>query len=104
MDDIGIIVKFEDTHSLTNCYFKNICGAMNKHYVFKSHEIGAHLRCHYYSSYKKENLTGVFAGMTYRPTFFHPLRFITEYDDISIKLGADVLFWKRLFIQASLVH
>jgi len=103
VDDVGRFNKINDGNNNNN-YFQNIYGVISKNFIVHDHELGVHIGYRYYPSNKNENRTGAFAGLTYRPAFYYPLRFMAEYDGINTSIGADVLLWKQYFIQVGLIH
>lgn len=103
MDDIGRFKRFKDGNSSNN-YYQNIFIAATKHFDIKGYELGAHLAYRYYSRDANKDRRGVAGGLTLRPAFYRPLRFIAEWDGVGVNVGADVLLWRHLFIQAALVH
>lgn len=104
MDDVGDF-RFLNMKSLTaNHYFENLYIVCTKHFDVKGYEIGAHLGYRYYPSDVNKERRGIMGGVTLRPAFYRPLRFIVEWDGIGVNVGADVLLWRHLFIQAALIH
>lgn len=103
MDDIGRFERFRDA-SMSNNYFQNVYGVISKHYDTKGNRVGIHLGYRYYPSSANKSRTGVLGGITYRPAFLQPLRFMAEYDGIGTNIGADVLLWRRLFVQVGVIH
>lgn len=113
MDDVG---RFRgiSTGKNTNNYFQNIYGVASKHFDIRGWQLGAHLAYRYYTSDKNKERRGVAGGLSLRPAIFvgqgtnagqyRPLRLIAEWDGVGVNVGADVLLWRHLFIQAALVH
>ena len=104
MDDIGRFQKFTTGKAIGNNYYQNIYIAGSKHFNIHGYELGAHLAYRYYSAEINAEHRGVVGGVTLRPAFYRPLRFIAEWDGVGVNVGADVLLWRHLFIQACLVH
>lgn len=111
-DDVG---NFRMGKSLTaNNHFENIYVAASKHYVYQGHIIGAHLAYRYYPSKENRDHHGIVGGVTVEPslkefwdgmpTWVQRPRVIAEWDGAGVNVGADVLLWRHLFIQASIVH
>ena len=103
MDDIGRWKHMKSGKNRNN-YYQNIYIAGTKHFNIKGYELGAHLAYRYYPSDVNSDRRGVAGGVTLRPAFYRPLRVIAEWDGVGVNVGADVLLWRHLFIQASLVH
>ena len=103
MDDLG---RFKRIASGTNGnnYFQNIYIVGSKNFNIRGWEIGTHLAYRYYVSNKNADRRGVAGGLTLRPAFYRPMRLVAEWDGIGVNVGADVLLWRHLFIQAALVH
>ena len=102
MDDVGRFDRIGTNKA--NNYFQNIYGVMTKHFDIRGWELGAHLAYRYYTKDVNKDRRGVAGGLTVRPAFYRPLRFIAEWDGTGVNVGADVLLWRHLFIQAALVH
>lgn len=104
-DDAGNLKTLGIKKRLTSSsLFENVYVAASKHFEIKGNELGAHLSYRYYTYSKNKDRRGVAGGLTVRPAFFRQLRGIVEWDGIGVNAGADVLLWKRLLIQASLIH
>ena len=113
MDDIGRF-KLIKSGANGNNYFQNIYIVASKHFDIKGFEIGAHVAYRYYSSQANSNRRGVAGGITFVPRLGEALqgprawlqrpRLIVEWDGIGVNVGADVLLWRHLFVQACLVH
>lgn len=105
MDDIGTRWGDElDKNGNKNNHFQNIYVVGSKHLNISGYEWGAHLAYRYYTSTANKNRRGIAGGLTLRPAFYKPLRCIVEWDGVGVNAGADVLLWRHLFLQASLVH
>lgn len=112
-DDIGRI-KRAATHKNTNNYFQNIYVAASKHFDIKGFELAAHIAYRYYPSDANADRRGVAGGVTFVPRLGKSLqgprawlqrpRLIVEWDGIGVNVGADVLLWRHLFVQAALIH
>ena len=103
MDDIGRFKRFK-TGVKGNNYYQNIYVAASKHFDIRGYELGAHLAYRYYSSDVNSNRRGLAGGVTFRPAFYRPLRLVGDWDGVGVNVGADVLLWRHLFVQAALVH
>ena len=103
MDDIGRFKRIKNGKNGNN-YFQNIYIVGTKHFDIRGYELGAHLAYRYYSSDVNSDRRGIACGLTLRPAFYHPLRIIAEWDGVGVNVGADVLLWRHLFVQACLVH
>lgn len=102
-DDVGRVKNFK-TGANGNNYYQNIYGVLTKHFDIKGYELGAHLAYRYYACDINRDRRGVAGGVTLRPAFYRPLRVVAEWDGVGVNVGADVLLWRHLFIQAALVH
>ena len=104
-DDIGSLKSLKINSAwTTNNFFECLYVAGSKHFDIKGYELGAHLAYRHYPSDKNKDRRGVAGGITLRPAFYRPLRFIAEWDAVGVNVGADVLLWRHLFLQACLVH
>ena len=112
-DDIARIPGMEKDLASNN-FFRNTYVAASKHYVYQGHIIGAHLAYRYYPSKENRDHHGIVGGVTVEPllkefwdgmpTWVQRPRVIAEWDGAGVNVGADVLLWRHLFIQASIVH
>ena len=102
MDDVDYFSRIKE--DLPNNYFQNIYIAATKHFDIKGYELGAHLAYRYYTRNKNKDMRGVSVGATLRPAFYRPLRVVLEWDGRGVNFGADVLLWRHLFVEASLIH
>ena len=103
MDDIGRFNRISDGGNRNN-FFQNLYIVGSKHFDIQGWELGTHLSYRYYVSDVNRDRRDVAGGLTLRPAFYRPLRFITEWDGTGINVGADALLWRHLFIQTALVH
>ena len=114
-DDIGNLKTLKIGNSITgNNFFENLYVAASKHFDINGFELGAHLAYRYYPSDKNSDRRGVAGGVTFVPRLGESLqgprawlqrpRLIVEWDGIGVNVGADVLLWRHLFIQAALIH
>ena len=105
-DDIGNpkSLKIDAKSLTTNNFFECLYIAGSKHFEIQGYELGAHIAYRHYPSNLNRDRRGVAGGVSLRPAFFRPLRFIAEWDGVGVNAGADVLLWRHLFMQASLVH
>ncbi len=113
MDDIGHFNLIKSGANGNN-YFQNLFIVASKHFDIKGFEIGAHISYRYYSSQANSNRRGVAGGITFVPRLGEKLqgprawlqrpRLIVEWDGVGVNVGADVLLWRHLFVQACLVH
>lgn len=102
MDDVAWFNRMKE--NAPNNYFQNIYIAAAKHFDIKGYELGAHLAYRYYTRKKNADMRGVAVGATLRPAFYRPLRVCLEWDGRGVNFGADVLLWRRLFVEAALIH
>lgn len=104
-DDIGNLRTLKINKKMSaNNFFECLYIAGSKHFDIKGYEIGTHLTYRYYPSDLNKDRRGVAGGLTLRPAFYRPLRVIAEWDGVGVNVGADLLLWRHLFIQAALVH
>lgn len=113
MDDIG---RFKLIKSGTNYNnkFQNIYGVLSKNFDIRGHRLGAHIAYRYFPAKANSNRRGVAGGITYTPRLGKSLqgprawlqrpRVIVEWDGVGVNVGADVLLWRHLFVQAALIH
>lgn len=83
-------------------YYRNFFIAASKHIELNGHELGGHI---VYRKWKRDynnKWNGVIGGITYRPSFFRPLRFICEWDGCEVNIGADCRLFKYFLVQCSL--
>lgn len=83
-------------------YFANYYIAATKHIEIRQHELGIHVAYRHWKRDYNSKWNGVVGGITYRPSFYKPLRIIAEYTGNEVNVGADCLLWKHLLLQASL--
>lgn len=113
MDDIGRF-KLMKSGTNRNNMFQNIYGVVSKNFDIRGHRLGAHIAYRYYPSKDNRNFHGVVGGITYTPRLGASLqsprawlqrpRLIVEWDGVGVNVGADVLLWRHLFVQAALIH
>ena len=104
-DDAGNFKTLKFKKSMTsNAFFENLYIVGSKHFDIQSNVLGVHLAYRYYPSKENSERRGIAGGVTFRPSFYRPLRIIAEWDGVGVNAGADVLLWRHLFLQACLVH
>lgn len=114
-DDVGDLSVFKLTKSWTgNSFYGNLYIAVSKHFDIKGYEIGAHISYRYYTYSGNKDRRGFAGGLTFVPRLGASLqgprawlqrpRVIVEWDGVGVNVGADVLLWRHLFVQASLIH
>lgn len=104
-DDVGNFKSLKISKSLTtNNFFECLYVVGTKHFDIKGYELGAHLAYRHYPADANKQFRGVGGGLTLRPAFYRPLRFIAEWDGWGVNAGVDVTLWRHLFVQAALVH
>ncbi len=84
-------------------YFQNFYVAATKHFDLSVGEAGVHLAYRKWRKSFNKRWNGPVGGLTFRPSFYPPLRLITEYDGDGVNLGADCLLLKYIQLQASLM-
>ena len=99
-NDIGTSV-FDVNKPDVQLYFLNWYAAATKHFNFSGNELGVTLGCRYYFRDYNSKWNGLVGGITFRPAFFPQSRLIAEYSGHEFLLGADVLLWQHLRLQAS---
>lgn len=85
-------------------YFHNAYIMSSKSVDIGKHELSAHLGYRYFFNDVNRNRRGLAGGIAYRPGFYRDLRFIAEWDGACVNVGADVLLWRHLYIQAGLTN
>lgn len=85
-------------------YFQNAYVVASKSFNIGKHELSAHLCYRYFFKDENRNRRGIAGGIAYRPGFYHNLRFMAEWDGACVNVGADVLLWRHLYIQAGLTN
>ena len=84
-------------------YFRNFYVAASKHQDFSIGEAGLHLAYRKWSKDYNNRWNGVVGGMTFRPSFYRPLRLIAEYDGDGFNVGTDCLLLRYIQVQMSLM-
>lgn len=84
-------------------YFRNFYVAASKHQDFSIGEVGLHLAYRKWSKDYNNRWNGVVGGMTFRPSFYRPLRLIAEYDGDGFNVGTDWLLLRYIQVQMSLM-
>ncbi len=93
-----------DEYTESSGYFCNYYLAVTKHFNIPKSIIGVNIAYRYSPNGYFKKWCGVVGGLTWSPTWFKDLRVIAEWTGHEVNLGADVLLWKHLFIQAALVR
>ena len=84
-------------------YYRNYYASLSKHIEMKGHEFGAHVT---YRKWKRDfnhKWQGVVGGVTYRPSFYRPLRLMGEWDGNNVNIGTDCRLFKYFLVQAALL-
>lgn len=103
IDDVGDFSLFREADAQEyNNYFESYYIAASKHVETDWGLLGLHLTYRHYPYAANRNREGLAGGITLRPRFFRPLRFILEWDGAYSSVGADVLLWRHLFAQVCL--
>lgn len=84
-------------------YFCNYYIAATKHFIPYGQDISVNIAYRYCPNVYNEKWEGIVGGISYRPSFYKPLRAIVEYTGNEVNIGADCLLWKHIFIQGALV-
>ncbi len=85
-------------------YFCNYYIVATKHFIPHGHSFGVDLGYRYVPVSYGKKWQGVIAGATWRPKWIPSLRVIGEWTGNEVNIGADILLWKHLFIQAALIN
>lgn len=85
-------------------YFTNFYIVATKHFRPRGQDIAVNLAYRYCPGDYTKNWNGLVGGVAWRPKWVPQLRVIAEYCGHDINIGADVLLWKHLFLQASLLN
>lgn len=108
---IGVNDIIDSYQSIENGQYRfaSFYGVASKHIDLSRHELGVTLGYRKYRNNKyvdsgNDRFTGLFGGVTYRPSFCRNLRFLTEFDGTHVNAGADILLWKHLCIQMSMIN
>ena len=83
-------------------YYRNYYVAVSKHLDLGGHEVAGHLAYRRWKRDYNHKWNGVVGGLTYRPSFYRPLRLIGEFDGNEVNMGADCLLFKHFLLQVSL--
>ena len=89
-------------HGSTN--YQNAYIVASKHFDIKGYELAAHLGYRYFVNDMNSNRRGVVGGVAFRPKFYRDLRVMAEWDGAYVNVGADVLLWRHLYVQAGLTN
>lgn len=84
-------------------YFRNFYVAATKHLDLTAGEVGVHLAFRKWAKDYNNRWEGLVGGLTFRPAFYHPLRFVAEYDGDGINVGTDCLLLRYVQLQVSLM-
>lgn len=82
---------------VTNNFFSSLFLVGTKHWVLNKNQIGITLGIAK-SEASKTNLNGVFGGVSFAPAILPSMRFMAEYDSRVMSAGAEVLFFKHLYL------
>lgn len=82
-------------------YYMNWYIAATKHFNFSGNELGVTLSYRHFLRDYNSKWNGLVGGITFRPSFFPQGRIIAEYTGNEFILGADVLLWQHIRLQAS---
>lgn len=87
-----------------NSYYANAFVVASKHFMLWNQELGAHLAYRHSFTRACKSWQGVIGGVTFRPSFYRPLRLVAEYTGREVNIGVDCLLWKHLFVQVALAR
>lgn len=85
-------------------YFQNFYVAATKHFELPVGEAGVHLAYRKWRKSFNKRWNGPVGGLTFRPSFYTPLRLVAEYDGDGVNVGADCLLFQYVQLQASLMN
>ena len=83
--------------------FRNFYVAASKHFSVPFGVFGGHVAYRKWTKSYNSRWNGVVGGITFRPSVYRPLRFVTEYDGEGINIGADCVLFRYVQLQASLI-
>jgi len=84
-------------------YFRNFYVAASKHVDLSFGQFGGHLAYRYWTKSYNKRWNGVVGGITFRPSFYKPLRALAEYDGHGVNIGVDCVLFRYVQLQASLM-
>lgn len=85
----------------TNQYFSALFAVATKHIQVKKSEFGITLG-YGFDAFRNNQFDGFFGGVTFSPSFLRQMKLIAVYDTQNFNIGADILFFKHLFVYAML--
>lgn len=88
---------YTSSSGLGSEYFNSIYGVATKHLVLNNNRIGFTLG-YGTGGVRNENLNGIFGGIDFNPAFLPNMKLMTEYDAEVISAGAEILFFKHLYL------
>lgn len=103
----AIVIGIRDVYtssakeSNTNQYFSALFFVATKHIAVKKSEFGVSLG-YGFDAFRNNQFQGFFGGVTFSPSFLRQMKLIAVYDSQNFNLGADILFFKHLFVYAML--
>lgn len=83
-----------------NQYFSALFAVATKHIQVKESEFGLTLG-YGFDAFKNNQFKGFFGGVSFSPSFLREMRILAVYDSENFNLGADILFFKHLFVYAT---
>lgn len=92
-----------DNGTSASNFYKNYFASVSKHVDWYGHEFGGHVTYRYWKRDYNRKWNGVVGGVTYRPSFYRPLRVMCEWDGCEVNLGADCRLFKYFLIQCALL-
>lgn len=101
-DFLGSPTKIHNNGANDSGYFNNYYIVATKHFAPQGNDIGVNIAYRYCANEHTKKWQGVTAGVIWRPRWIPNLRAIAEYTGNEINIGADILLWKHLFMQACL--
>lgn len=101
-DFLGSPTKTHGGGSHDEGYFTNFYIAATKHFAPWRQDIAVNIAYRYCPNGHTAKWEGIVGGVTWRPRWIPNLRAIVEYTGNEANIGADILLWKHLFMQACL--
>lgn len=88
---------FSSAPGIGSRYFNSMYGVATKHLEVNHNQIGFTLGFGT-GGVRKENLNGIFGGVSFAPAFLPSMRLMAEYDAKVISAGAELLLWRHLYL------
>lgn len=102
MNDVGTTIDESATRTDVQFYFRNVYIAATKHFYLYDNQIEANLAFRHFARHYNDKWNGLVGGLAVRPKFCPQARAMIEYTGNEVIVGADVLLWRHLLLQAGL--